>query len=169
MNTGTQTARGATPILGAVNESQSLKAGFPIDFQDLCSYAMDRALGIEKVSLDTVVSLNSCVIDTCKNAFWFSPALGDLFDTVAQAFASCMELQLSLLNLMGSHVSDTMESLSGFQAQVTAEVLERSMDIAIGVRFTAPISMVAISGSHTHPPAKVAESSAETANEARAS
>jgi hypothetical protein len=47
----------------AEEPDQSPNAGLSGDFQELCSRGMDRALGIEKVSLDTVVSLNSRGID----------------------------------------------------------------------------------------------------------
>ena len=57
MNAGTQTARSAPLSLAATNEVQTQKSGFSADFQDLCSLAMDQALGIEKASLSTVVSL----------------------------------------------------------------------------------------------------------------
>lgn len=101
-------------------KDQTVDAEFMVGFQDLFALAMDQAIGIET-------------------------AFGDLFSTAAHAFASCMELRLSLMGMMASHVSDTVETLSGLQAQITADVLERSMDIAIGAMTTAPSSTVATS------------------------
>ena len=148
---------------------QTPDAGFTADFQELYSHGMDRALGIQKASLAAVVRLNANAIDHYMNAFWFSPVLGNLCDAAAQAFASCMELQMSLLTLMASHVSDTVESISGMQAQFTTDVLERSMDIAIKERFTAPSSTVAsISGSQTKTTEEVMERNVEIAIGSRA-
>jgi hypothetical protein len=48
---------------------------------------MDQALGIEKASLSTVVTLNSCVFDIYQEALRFTPVLGNLFDLVAQSVA----------------------------------------------------------------------------------
>jgi hypothetical protein len=79
-----------------------------------------------------------------------------------------MELQLSLMSLMASHVSDTLESISGMQAQLTAEVLERSMDIALGERFASPISMGSNSSSQAQATAEVPEPCADMAMAVRA-
>jgi len=66
------------PFLGATNNGQTSNAGFPIGFQDLCSHAMDRALGVEEASLSAVIDLNSCLFDIYKNSFSPTPAFGDL-------------------------------------------------------------------------------------------
>lgn len=145
------------------------------DLQDLCSLAMDQALGIEKASLSTVVHLNSCVVDIYGDAF--TPALGYLFDMAAYAFAFCMELQINWLTLMApqalSHVAaagSTGTSSFGSQVQPpTAEVWADSMDIAIGEGFTAPKGTVASdTGRQAQPTAGVPESKMEIAMGARA-
>jgi hypothetical protein len=100
---------------------------------------MDRVIGIEKASFATAVNLQSYAIDIYKNAFSFSPTLASLFETAAQAFASCMELQLSLLSMSVPHVIQRFDtwsataSQSGSRAHSEAERLESSMDIALGV------------------------------------
>jgi hypothetical protein len=144
---------------------QTPGTGFTADFQELYSHGMDRALGIEKASLAAVVSLNSCAIDIYRNAFWFVSSLGGLFEMAAQGFASCMELQLSLLTLMGSNVSSTVASFHGMQVRLTAEVLESSMDIAMGARHVAaPSSTVASSsGRKAQTTAEVSASSMDIA------
>lgn len=132
---------------------------FPVISKTCAALQMDQAIGIEKASLSTVVTLNSCAIDVYQN----------LLDTAAKSFAFCMELQMSLLNLMASHVADTVESISGMQAQLTAEVLERSMDIAIGAQITAPSTMVESSSENqAQPTEEVPEHSDEIASVARA-
>lgn len=132
MNPRTMPARDASLPFVATEAGQTSDAGFPSDFQEMCSFAMDQAIGIEKASLATVVCLNSCAIDIYKNGLWFSPVLGNLFDAAAQAFASCMELQMNFLARQASHISGTVASIHGMQVRQTAEVLERSMDIVTG-------------------------------------
>jgi hypothetical protein len=146
MNPRTVAARSAPLSFVAANEDQTLNATFPVDFQDLCSLAMDQALGIEKESLAPVVGFNSCLLDLYKNAFCLAPVLSNLSDAAAQVFASYVELQMGLIALLApntlSHVS-TVASSSRSQVQPNEEELAFSMDIALGQRFTAPSRMVA--------------------------
>ena len=144
MNAGTKTARSAPLSFAAADEGQTQNAGFPVDFQDLCSRAMDRALGIEKASLSTVVSLNSSVLDIYETSLWFTPVFSNLLDMVSQAVACSMKLQMNWLTLLapyalshGAARESTLATNSGRQAEPTADVLERSMDIAIGMRKAA--------------------------------
>ena len=139
-------------------------AGFAADFQEMYSRGMDRALGIQKVSLAAAFQLNSDAIDKYLSALWFSP--GDLLDRTAKAFTSCMEFQMSLLTLMMSHVSDTVGSFSGMQAQITAVVLERNKDIAIGAQPTPPSATgTSSSRSQTHTKKEVRGASDDSAIE----
>ncbi|MGC2211392.1 MAG: hypothetical protein WA532_14900 [Candidatus Korobacteraceae bacterium] len=163
MNPKTKPASSASHAPLSPMKDQTPDAEFMVDFQDLFVLAMDQAIGIETASLAAVVRLNSCATDSSMYAVWFAPAFGSLFNTAAQAFASCMELQLRLMSLMASHVSDTVETLTGLQVQVTAEVLERSMDIAIGERFALPSSMGSNSGGQAQTIAEVPESYTEEA------
>jgi hypothetical protein len=154
----------ASSALVLANKGQTPNVEFPSDFQDLCSLAMDQAMGIEKASLTTVVRLNSSVIDIYKNAFWFAPVFGDLLDTAAKSFAFCIELQMNWLTMMMPHASS-----SESQAESPAEELAHSMDIAIGERDTTRSNTVmSISGSQAQPTAEVPERNMETAMRARA-
>jgi hypothetical protein len=126
---------------GAVNnrtrpQGNAVLSANPMDSQDLCSLAMDRVIGIEKASMDT-----ACY----RKPSWFRPLLGYLCSTVAKAIGFCMESQRNWLALRVPRVaSGRAAGNSGSQAQPTAEVLERSMDIAIGVQHvTAPASRAA--------------------------
>jgi hypothetical protein len=153
MNAGTQTARSAPLSFVAANEDQ-IK-----NFQDLCSFAMDQALGIEKASLSTVVTLNSCVLDIYREALRYTPVFGNLFDLAAQAVACSIELQMNWLTLLApQHVAtpgSTVASNSGRQNNPTDEDLAHSMDIAIGERFVEPSSTVtSISRGHVQRKAK---------------
>jgi ribulose-5-phosphate 4-epimerase/fuculose-1-phosphate aldolase len=99
------------------------------DFQHLFSAGMDRALGFEKASLASVVRFNSYALDLYWNTLWHSSVFSELAEATRQALALSMQLQLGWLNLSLATVGSTCR-----QAQVAAEVLERSMDIALGVR-----------------------------------
>jgi hypothetical protein len=140
MNPRTKTARSSTPFLMAANEGKTPNAGVPVEFQHLCNFGMEGAIEIEKASLATVVCLNSCVLDLYKNAFWFAPEVGNLFDTAAESFAFCMELHRNWLDQLASLAlsgESAVASSSGRQAKPKADALAHSMDIAIGERFTA--------------------------------
>jgi hypothetical protein len=121
-------------LLFPVGEKQGLtpNAGFSAEFQEMSSLGMDRALGIQKASLEAAVRLQSDVIDSFKNASWCTPELAEWLDGMSHAFASCMELQMTLFSLMGSQVRSTVASLPGMDLRMAAEVVERSMDMAIG-------------------------------------
>ncbi len=134
MNAGTQTARSAPRSFVAANEDQIQNAGLPVDFQDLCAFAMDQALGIEKASLSTVVSLNSSVLDFYQEALRFNPVFGNLIDMVSQAVACSIELQMNWLSLLAPYDSSTVAGTSGGETQPTPDDLAHSMDIAIGAR-----------------------------------
>jgi hypothetical protein len=121
-------------LLFSVGEKQgpTLHVGYNADFQELSSLGMDRALGAQKASLAAAVQLQNDVIDSFKNASWCTPELSEWLDGIAHAFASCMQLQMTLFSLMGSQVSSTIASIPGMNARIAGEVVERSMDIAIG-------------------------------------
>lgn len=150
MNAGTRTARSAPLSYMAANEGQTKNSEFPVDFPHLCGLAMDQALGIQQTSLATLISLNSYAIETYQDALWFMPTSGDLLDTVSQAVAYSMAMQLSWLTLFAPHASSTVSSNSGQQSEPTEDALAYSMDIAIGEQVTAPRSTVTrISGGQT--------------------
>jgi hypothetical protein len=148
-----------------------------VGFQNQQSFGMDRAIGIEKASLDTA---------RYKKTLWFAP-VGILFKAAAHAIGFCMEMRRSWLSLLAphalSHVStvasnpssqsqlpnelaysmdiaicpqhiaaprSTVASSSGRKAQPqpTPDELAYSMDIAIGERFAVSSSTASISGSH---------------------
>jgi hypothetical protein len=170
VKTKTIPASSAALSLVPANKGQTPNVGFSSDLQDLCSLAMDQAIGIEKASLTTVVRLNSSVIDIYKNAFWFAPVFGDLLDTAAKSFAFCIELQMNWLTIMVPHAnevaapSSTVASSSGSQAPPTAEELAHSMDIAIGAQFEIPSRTVV----QAQPTAEVLESDLDSEIRARA-
>jgi hypothetical protein len=167
MNRRTIAARSAPLSFVAANEDQTSNAGFSVDFQDLCSLAMDQALGIEKESLAPVVGFNSRLLDLYKNAFCIAPVLSNLSDAAAHAFALCVELQMGWIALLApntlSHVS-TVASCSSSQDQTTPDELAFSMDIALGERVAPPSRMVASTfGKQAQPTAEVLAQSMDVA------
>lgn len=140
----------------SAEQDQSPYTAFTHELQELCSLAMDQALGMEKASLDAVLQMQSCVIDACdlsnydasgyEAASCFTPALGNLFGLMAQTITSFMELQLAWLTLMTPYATPKSETVLHLvaparkavsstvptPAQPPAHALERSMDIAIG-------------------------------------
>jgi hypothetical protein len=113
-------------------QGQTPAARFSAEFQELSSLRMDRALGVQKASLAAAVQLQSDVIDSFKAASWCTPELAEWLDGMAQAFAACLELQMTLFNLMGMQVGNTIASLPGMNPEMAEQVVERSMDIALG-------------------------------------
>jgi hypothetical protein len=120
------------------NAIQTPNAGFPSDLLDLYGEAMDRALGVEKVSLSAIVEMNSCALDTCERL------TGDFVGMVAGAFATCMQVQLAWFTLMVPRLYEGKTSLAvaapagsvaaGGEArtQWSAGSLDDHMDVAIG-------------------------------------
>jgi hypothetical protein len=167
----TMPASRTTPFLATASECQTPDVGFPGDFQDLCSFAMDQALAVERASEATVVSLNSCAIDLYKSSLSFAPAFSDLLDIVAQTLAFSMELQMYWLTLLAPHASSQVASSSGSQAQATGDELAHTMEVAIGERLRAPSSTVtSVSSGQAQPNKKeeVPESGMYIAMRARA-
>jgi hypothetical protein len=74
------------------------------------------------------------MIDSFKSASWCTPELSEWLDGMAHAFATCLELQMTLFAMMGTQVSDSIASLPGMNGRMAAEVVERSMDRALGPR-----------------------------------
>lgn len=126
-------------------------AGFPGHFQDLCSFAMDQAIGIEKASLTTLVSLNSSVLDFYKNAFWYPPAFSDLLDVAARSLALSMEMQMNWLTLMAPLATEGLRTASslGEQTRHDDDKLAESMDIALGPGVAVPSSTASSNSDHS--------------------
>lgn len=145
----------------SAEQYQTPYTAFTHEFQELCSLAMDQAIGMEKASFDAVLQMQSRVIDACdvskfdlsdydaysyEAAPCFTPALGNLFGLMAQSITSFMELQLAWLTLMTPYATPKSETVLHLvaparkavsstvptPAQPPAHALERSMDIAIG-------------------------------------
>lgn len=125
------------PFLEATSNGQSSIAGLPTGFQDLCSYAMDRALGVEEASLSAAVNLNSCLFDIYINSFGLTPALGTLFDAVAKTFAFYTDLQMTWLVLLVPQAKVGAEILAHFAGPDSLiasghDQLERDVENSIG-------------------------------------
>ena len=84
----------------APEQYQNPYADYNAGIQDLFCHAMDRALGAQKASFDAVVKMQNEVIEMQKHAFEGEPAIGNIFEAGSQAYATCLEIQLSWLNMM---------------------------------------------------------------------
>ena len=160
MNPRTVAARSAPLSFVAANEDQTPNAGISVDFQDLCSLAMDQALGFGRESLAPVVGFNSCLLDLYKDAFYIVPVLSNLSDAAAHAFAICVELEMGWVALLAPHASTHVSPVVSISAsshdQTTPDELAYSMDIALGERFAATSKMDAgNSGKQAQPTAEV--------------
>ena len=125
MNT-TMAAGDCALSLVEVNPKETSNAGFPSDFLDLCSEAMDQALGIEKASLSAMVEINSCALDTCEHL------AGDLWGAAVRVFASCVQAQLSWLTLMLPSVCEESKALRNVAAAAGMPSIDQGMDVVIG-------------------------------------
>jgi hypothetical protein len=148
------------PLSSLAAAQDQTYSAFAHEFQELCSFAMDQAIGLEKASLDAVLRMQSRVIDACdvsqfdvskydvsnyEAASCFTPALGNLLALMAQAVASLMELQLACLKMMTPQAGHKTESVLHLvepvrkaatsvpaPAQPPAHALAHGMDVAIG-------------------------------------
>jgi hypothetical protein len=123
-------------ITSANNAALLFDAANAIDLPHRHSLGIDRALGIEEASLASVVRFNSSVLDFYWNTACLAPLVAQLIDAALQAFGFSVELQMAWLNLIAPHPWQwlPLASNSGRQTYPPADVLERSMDIAIGGR-----------------------------------
>jgi hypothetical protein len=91
-----------------------------------------NALEMGKNSFDVAVCLSACALDIYKNACCFAPALGGYFELSSRLLAACADLQSNYYGLLKPHAEALDASIWGETSCEPAEVLERSMDIAIG-------------------------------------
>ena len=85
-------------------------AEYNAGLQDLFSHAMDRALGVQKASLNAVVKMQNNVIEMQKHAFEGEPAIVNIFEAGSQAYATCLEIQLSWLGMIVSFANQGAET-----------------------------------------------------------
>lgn len=133
MNAGSAPAKSRPLFPMAEEQAQMLEAGLS-EFQELYSGAMDRALGMQQASLAAAARMQSDVInsynDSCRNTVSLTPKLVGWFGTLAQAFASIMEWQLSLLSLFAPLGWAAGSSAS--PAALPADELEHAIDVGFG-------------------------------------
>jgi hypothetical protein len=135
--------RNAGPSPVPANENSS-NVGFSGDFQDLCSFGMDQALGIEQVSLAALARLNSCALDIYQNVLWSNPVFGTFLDISSQALAFSLEMQMNWLTMLSPYAWAQVSTVTDKRGPDATE-LERSMDIATGERFTPASTVTNIS------------------------
>ena len=141
MKPTTTSARGASLFLVGAKNNPSPHAGHTERLHAPYGRRIDPAIEIERASLSTSARLNSSLLATYANLFWFPPAFGYLLETESKTFAYSAALHRNWLALLAPYAVSPAASRSDGETQVTAEVLERSMDIAMGERFVAWDSM----------------------------
>ncbi len=126
--------------------SKNPDASVPNNFQDLCHSTLGQMLEIQQVSLDTVTRFNSCILD----CFWFVPEL----TSIQQALFCYAELQMNWLAMFSPQ---TFTKALTYVSAPSAEVLERSMDIALGFCLS-PGSWISSSGNQASSAKELSES-----------
>lgn len=118
------------------------KAGAPVvicglcgePMNALCNLGAEQALGLEKASLDTALCANSFYLDMWKNLFSYPAAVGNFWGAMAQAYATCFELQMQWLGLMAPHeegvVGGKLETMAP-ATKAEQEEMERGIDTAV--------------------------------------
>jgi hypothetical protein len=109
MNPRTKTVPSAALYPVAANEGETPITGFPGDAQDLFNLGIGEMLELERASLASFVSLNSCAIEVCKHAFGFPLFVAPLLGTMTKSLQSCLELQSNWLGLLMPFIGSTAD------------------------------------------------------------
>jgi hypothetical protein len=112
--------RGETPIIG-----------FPGDLQDTCVVGIGELLEFERASLASVASLHSCTINICRNTFGLPSLYAPFLEVMTKSFQSCLELQMSWLNLLLPPAGRTIAREPDFQVQQYEYETEDAEDIIV--------------------------------------
>jgi hypothetical protein len=112
-------------------ELEEIRERYNEQYSDQYSYRMDKAIGLQKSSIEAAARMQSELIDTYKHAAWCTPQFADWLDSVAKALATCMEWQLGMLSLFVP-LSPSTALPEG--KPVNAEELEHGMDLGTGQR-----------------------------------
>lgn len=85
-------------------------AAYTADMQDLFSHAMDRALGMQKASLDAVAKMQSEVLEMQKHLYESEPAFSNMMDLAFEAYGTCLEIQMTWLDLLAKCAQQGIET-----------------------------------------------------------
>jgi hypothetical protein len=100
----------------------------------LCERGAEQALEMEKTSLNTALCANSFYLDAWKNLFTFPAAISSFWGAMAQAYATCFELQMQWLGLSAPHeegvVGGELETLAPTTKEEQEE-MEKGIDTAV--------------------------------------
>lgn len=128
---------GAPLFLVTAKKNETPHAERPAGFQVVKRREVYPAREIERAALSKSDRFNSSFLDNFASQFWFPPAFGFLLETAAKTFAASVAFHNHWLGLVAPDSVRTAGSRSAPETEVTAEMLERSMDIAMGERFEA--------------------------------
>lgn len=113
-------------------QDQTSQSNFTAEFQDLYSKGMDRALGLQENTMDRGVEMQSEALELYKNAPWFTPLLGDVFESGTRLLVFCLELQIKCLDAMWPS-SVPAAPTKGAVSRAELAVQELAMDIGSGL------------------------------------
>jgi hypothetical protein len=110
MNPRTKPAPSAARYPVAANEGETPITGFPGDAQDLFTVGIGEAIELERVSVASLVSLNSCAIDAYKTALCFPLFVAPFLETMTKSLQCCLMLQSNWLDLLMPRACSTAAS-----------------------------------------------------------
>jgi hypothetical protein len=147
----------------AAAQDQTPYSEFTHDVQELCSRAMDQAIGMEMASLDAALHMQSCVMEACsvsnyseyEAASCFTPAFGTFFELITQTFTSFMEMQMAWLTIVTPYAAPKSETV----LHVVAPARRTAIRVASAAASTAATSLRTM----PHPPAHGLEHSMDIA------
>src|ERR1039458_185477 len=102
MKPTTTSARGASLFLVGAKNNPSPHAGHTERLHAPYGRRIDPAIEIERASLSTSARLNSSLLATYANLFWFPPAFGYLLETESKTFAYSAALHRNWLRLLAA-------------------------------------------------------------------
>jgi hypothetical protein len=104
-------------------------------YSDMYSFGMDRAIGLQKASIQAAARMQNELIDSYKHASWCTPQIAEWLDAVASTLATCMEWQLGMLSLF---VPVSPSAAPPAVNPASAEELAHGMDLGTGQRKRKP-------------------------------
>ena len=140
MNQTTKPAKKALLFPDATPLARKPDAISAVDVQDLYSQGMDCAIGLQKASLAAAVRLQTEVMDSYKDSYkdatWTTPELTGWFDLMAQALASFMQWQMTMLAMLvpAAVPAATVDAAPVTPVQLTPDEMDHVMDVGTGQR-----------------------------------
>lgn len=131
MNPRTKSVPSAALYPAPANAGETAITGFPGDLQDLFSVGIGEMLDLERASMASLVSLNSCAIEVYKSACGLPVLVAPFLETMTKSLQSCLELQMNWLGLLASRSGSTGASDPVIQDPPEAEEEAYAEDLIV--------------------------------------